>query len=286
MELKFFGQYLLEKKAVTRDELWKGVQLQHRTNLLFGETARTLGMITREDVARVQALQRKEDLDFGEMCVKMGILSREQVRQVAEHQKKSHLRLGDALVRINVIQDSAMQALREEFEAEQAAYLAEKAAQRAPLPHEELWVMYAERTCLMFTRFVPLTFKPDQRSIVTGIDPNDMIVSMRIRGDAPCIYLLSLSANMRDAIAKGMLKQHDISTQPGEVIVDAVKEFTNIVCGSIASKVSSLGKKISFEHAEILEVQERFSPWANGEGLLFPLHVTEGRVEVAVFCER
>jgi CheY-specific phosphatase CheX len=121
---------------------------------------------------------------------------------------------------------------------------------------------------------------------VTGIDPNDMIVAMRLRGDAPCIYLLSLSADMRDAIARGMLKQTDISTLPMEAIVDAVKEFLNIVCGSIASKVSSMGKKMSFEHAEILEVQERFSPWENGEGLLFPLHVTEGRVEVAIFNER
>jgi hypothetical protein len=47
-----------------------------------------------------------------------------------------------------------------------------------------------------------------------------------------------------------------------------------------------MGKKMSFEHAVILDVQERFSPWANCEGLLFPLHVIEGRVEVAIFCER
>jgi hypothetical protein len=51
------------------------------------------------------------------MCVKMGILSKDQVRQVAERQKRNRLRLGDALVRINVVQDSAMRALRAEFEA-------------------------------------------------------------------------------------------------------------------------------------------------------------------------
>jgi CheY-specific phosphatase CheX len=120
---------------------------------------------------------------------------------------------------------------------------------------------------------------------VTGIDPNDMIIAVRMRGDVRCLYLLSISAGMRDAIAKGMLRQNDISTQPGEAIVEAVKEFVNIVCGSIASKVSSMGKKIDFASVEVLDVQERFSPWENGKGLLFPLHVSEGRVEVAVFCE-
>jgi CheY-specific phosphatase CheX len=285
MGIQFFGEFLISKKVVTRDVLWKAVQLQRKTNLLFGETARSLGMITHEEVERVQEAQRKQDLDFGNMCIKMGILSKEQVRQVTEHQKRNHLLLGDALIRINAVQESVMQALREEFEAEQAAYFAKEAPPRAKLPHEDLWELVAERTYLMFTRFVKLTFKPDQRSVVTGIDPNDMVVAMRLRGDVPCVYLLSLSADMRDAIARGMLKQNDISTQPGEVIVDAVKEFVNIVCGSIVSKVSSMGKKMSFEHAEILDVQERFSPWANGEGLLFPLHVTEGRVEVAIFCE-
>jgi CheY-specific phosphatase CheX len=137
----------------------------------------------------------------------------------------------------------------------------------------------------MVNRFVNLTFKPDQRSIVTGIDPNDMIVAMRMRGDVPCVYLLSVSADIRDAIARAMLRQEDLSSEPGEVIVDAVKEFVNIVCGSIASKVSSMGKKIDFAIAEVLDVQEWFSPWENGRGLLFPLHVTEGRVEVAVFGE-
>jgi hypothetical protein len=35
----------------------------------------------------------------------------------------------------------------------------------------------------------------------------------------------------------------------------------------------------------VLDVQERFSPSANVKGLLFPLNVTEGRVEVAVFSD-
>ena len=285
MGVKFFGQYLIEKKVITREDLWHAVQLQHKTNLLFGETARSLGVITREDVERVHAAQRKQDMDFGDMCVKMEILSKEQVRQVAEHQKRNRLRLGDALVRINAIQAEALPALLQAFEADQEACYAKEEPPRTPLPHEDLWEMYADRTYRMFTRFVNLTFKPDQRSVVTGIDPNDTIVAIRMKGDAPCIYLLSVSADMRDTIAKAMLRLNDISTQPREAIVDAVKEFVNIVGGSIASKVLSMGKEINFESAEVLDVQERYSPWANGKGLLFPLHVTEGRVEVAVFCE-
>jgi hypothetical protein len=286
MGVNFFGQYLVKKNVITRDDLWKAVQLQHRTNLLFGETARSLGMISHEDVERVHAAQRKKDLNFGEMCVNMGLLTKEQVGQVAEHQKKNRLRLGDALVRNGAIQADALQDLFDAYEADQAAALAKEELPRARLPHEDLWEMYADRTYRMFSRFVNLSFKPDLRSVVSGIDPNDMVIAMRIRGDAPCIYLLSISAHIRDAVARAMLRQDDIASEPGEKIVDAVKEFVNIVCGSIASKVSSMGGQINFASAEILDLQERFSPWENGEGLLFPLAVTEGRVEVALFCER
>ncbi len=285
MGVDFFGQYLVKRNVITREDLWKAVKLQHRTNLLFGETARTLGMITHDEVERVHAAQRKTDLNFGDLCVKMGVLTQEQVREVAEHQKKNRLRLGDALVRNQAIQADALQQLFEAYEADQAASCANEEPAAAPLPHEDLWEMYADRTYRMFNRFVNLAFKPDQRLIVSGIDPNDMIVAMRMRGDAPCIYLLSVSSDIRDTIARGMLRQSDISSEPGDVIVDAVKEFVNIVCGSIASKVSSMGRKIDFKSAEVLDVQDRFSPSADAKGLLFPLHVTEGRAEVAIFGE-
>lgn len=281
----FFGEYLEKKSVITHEDRWKAVQLQHRTNLLFGETARSLGMITHEDVERVHTAQRKTDLDFGGMCMKMGLLSKEQVRQVAEHQKKNRLRLGDALVRIKAIPDDALPGLLEAYEAHLAVCAAEEEPSTPSLPHQDLWQMYADRTYRIFNRFVNLAFKPDQKTIVTGIDPNDMVVAMRMKGDAPCLYLLSISTDIRDAIARGMLRQDDLTSRPGAEIIDAVKEFVNIVCGSIASQVATMGGKIAFGNAEILEVQERFSPWANSKGLLFPLNATEGRVEVAIFGE-
>jgi CheY-specific phosphatase CheX len=120
---------------------------------------------------------------------------------------------------------------------------------------------------------------------VEGIDPNDTVVAMRMTGDAPCRFVLSVSANIRDAIARTMMREEDISSEPREVIVDTVREFANIICGSIASKAVQMSKKIDYKNAEVLDVKDRYRPNPGSKALLFPLHVNEGRAEIAIFWE-
>ncbi len=283
MGIKFFGQYLVDKKIITRDDLRKAVQLQQKVNILFGATARAMGLMTDKDIERVHAAQRQKDLNFGDMCVHLGILNDYQMKQVAERQKKNHLHLGDALIRTNAIKAEVLPVLLDEFEADQAPYYVDTKPAPAGIPNEELWELFADRTYKMFTRVADLPSKPDQRSVVTGIEPNDTIVSMRMTGDVPCTYLLSVSANVRDRIAKAILQEDDIASEPREVLVDAVKEFTNIVCGSIAAGVQQKGKNIEFGAPEVLEVKAKYAPSTGAKGLLYPLHVAEGRVEVGVF---
>ena len=285
MGIKFFGQFLIDKKIITNDDLQKAVALSRRTNLLFGETARAMGLITHADVERVEAAQRKEDLNFGDLCVKMGLLTKDQMKQVAEEQKKKRLRMGDALVRLNYIKAEDLPRLLDEYDADQAPYYEPKEQPRPPVPNEDLWTLYAERAYNMFTRVIKLAFKPDQRSVVDGIDPNDTVVAMRMTGDAPCCFVLSVSADIRDAIARTMLRQEDVLFEPEEVLVDAVREFVNIICGTIASKVTQMGKKIDYKNTVVLDVQDRFCPSSQSKALLFPLHVAEGRVEIAIFWE-
>ena len=285
MGIKFFGQFLIEKKLITKEDLQKAVVLTRKSNLLFGETARSMGLISHADVERVHAAQRKEDLNFGDLCVKMGLLTEEQMKQVAEVQKKNRLRLGDALVTLGCITAGDLPALLTEYDADQAPYYTATTPPRPMVPNEDLWELYADRAYNMFTRVTKLDFKPDQRSVVEGVDPNDTVVAMRMTGDAPCCFVLSVSADIRDAIARTMMREEDISSEPREVLVDAVREFVSIICGSIASKCAQMGRKTDYKSAVVLDVQDRFCPSSESKALLFPLHVAEGRAEIAIFWE-
>jgi CheY-specific phosphatase CheX len=285
MGIKFFGQFLIEKNLITKENLQEAVTLSRRSNLLFGETAQSMGLITPADVDRVEAAQRKENLNFGDLCVKMGLLTKEQMKQVAEEQKKKRLRLGDALVKLNFITAEDLPRLLDEYDADQAPYYTPKEPPKLPIPNEDLWELYAEHTYTMFTRVIKLACKADQRSVVEGIDPNDTVVAVRMTGDAPCLFVLSVSANIRDAIAKAMLREEDLSSEPKEVLVDAVREFVNVICGTIAPQIAEMGKNIDYKNTVVLDVQDRFCPSAQSKALLFPLHVDEGRAEIAIFWE-
>jgi len=61
---------------ITEENLLDAVVLTHKTNLLFGETALSMGLITHADIERVQASQRTRDFNFGDLCFIMGILTR------------------------------------------------------------------------------------------------------------------------------------------------------------------------------------------------------------------
>jgi CheY-specific phosphatase CheX len=285
MGSKFFGEFLIEKNLVTKEQLQEAAVLARKSNLLFGETARTMGLMSPADVERVDAAQRKEYLNFGDLCVKMGILTTEQMKQVSEVQKKKRLRMGDALVKLGYLMAEELPRLLAEYDADQAPYYTPKEPPRPTVPNEDLWELYADRAFNMFKRIISLTFKPDQSFVVDGIDPNDTVVAVRMTGDAPCCFVLSVSVDVRDAIARTMMREEDISSEPKEVLVDAVQEFLNIICGSIAAKVTQMGKKIDYKNAVVLDVKDRFCPSSESKALLFPLHVTEGRIEVAIFWE-
>ncbi len=285
MGSKFFGEFLVEKKVVTKEQLQEAAVLARKTNLLFGETARSMGLITLADSVRVHAAQRKEDLNFGDLCVKMGLLTGEQVKQVAEVQKKSRLRMGDALVKLNYIKAEDLPKLLAEYDADQAEHYTPEAPRKPAVPNEDLWKLYAELAYNMFTRVTSLVFKPDQCCVTDGIDPNDTVVAMRMTGEAPCFFVLSVSADIRDAIARAMMREVDVSSESREVLVDAVQEFMNIICRSIVAKVTQMGRNIDCKNAVVLDVNDRFSPSSESKALLFPLHVVEGRAEAAVFWE-
>ncbi|HEY6010599.1 MAG TPA: hypothetical protein VIX18_03930, partial [Nitrospirota bacterium] len=59
----------------------------------------------------------------------------------------------------------------------------------------------------------------------------------------------------------------------------------SIICGSIASKITQMDKKIDYKNAEVLDVKDRYCPNPGSKAMLFPLHANEGRAEIAIFWE-
>jgi len=280
MPVKFFGQYLIEQGAITRDGLLKAVDLQEKVNLKFGDMARSLGLITNADIERVHDAQRIKDMQFGDMCLNLGIITREQMQQVLAKQKSTHLFIGEALVKVKAISEADLERHLAAFKTDQAPYDVQATAIPAGVPHTELMEITADLTYKIFSRVVNLNFRRGACTAITKLDRNDVVVAMRLQGLSEARYVLSVSAEVRDQIARAILKETDLSREPREVLVDAVMELMNIICGNIAAKAAQQGQTIEIAPPEV--VTGTLTVPAGGACIQFPLHMAEGRAEAAV----
>lgn len=284
MPVKFFGQYLMEQGAVTRDDLLKAIALQDSMNLKFGDLARSMGLITDKDIERVHAAQRTKDLPFGDLCLHLGILNREQTQQVLARQRSGHLFIGEALVKVRALREEDLARHLAAFKADQAPYSVESVVIPRSVPQPGLWEITADLTYKLFGRVANITFRRGACTVVPAVESNDTVVAMGLRGPLEARYVLSVSAGIRDQIARAVLKEADVSREPREVVVDAVMELMNVICGNIAAKSAQMGLSIEIAPPEI--VTGRLVVPQGGAGILFPLHVADGRAEAAVIIEK
>jgi CheY-specific phosphatase CheX len=277
MAVKFFGQFLLEQRAVGQENLLKAIELQETTNLKFGATALAMGLISLTAFERVHDAQRLEDLKFGDMAIKLGILTEEQVNQVLIRQKNNHLYIGEALVRIGALSSEELKHYLDAFKEDQAPYVVDRIVVPAGLPHPQVWEICADLTFKLLLRVAGLSTRPSVSQISDTLDPVFLVAVMPFKGTVQGRYALGVTEATRLAIAKAILKEDSVDGESEEVLNDTVLEFVNIVCGNIAAKAAQLG--VSFEIDPPYTHFATAGPLAAVAGeriLTFPIHVADG----------
>jgi CheY-specific phosphatase CheX len=289
MAVKFFGQFLVEKNAVTRINLLQAIDLQEKTNLKFGEMVVEMGLMTTADVARVHHEQRTEDLHFGDMAVKLGIITDDQVQQVLTHQRNSHLYIGEALIKVGALTEGQLEKYLADFKQEQQAYISEKVEIPAGVPHQPIWEMVADLTYKMLTRVAGMSFRPGPCTIIEKMPSRPVIAEMGFSGSVSARYLLSVTESTRNLVAKAILDEESVEDEDVEVLDDSVKEFINIVCGNIAAKAAQLGHSIDITPPEMRDDDNGtgIDVPKDHTGLMFPIYLSDGEVfELTIFVPK
>ncbi|WP_305041753.1 chemotaxis protein CheX [Geoalkalibacter sp.] len=288
MAVKFFGQFLVERGAVSPDKLLEAIDLQDRTNLKFGEVAMTLGFLGEAEVERVHDAQRGEDLRFGDMAVKLGLLTPEQMQQVITWQKNNHLYIGEALVKVGALDSARVAKLLEEFKADQAPYLAGAVMIPEGVDNPQVWEMAADLTFKMLARVANLAFRPGPCVLSQSFDAKHLAAAMDFSGSLRGRYLLSVSRGVQQAMARAILKESDVSGEPKEVLDDTVMEFINIVCGNIAAKGAQMGQNLEIDPPLVVaENDQQVSVPPEFIALSFPLYFADGEgAELSLWIAR
>lgn len=288
MAVKFFGQFLVEQGAVTSEALLHAIELQERTNLKLGEMAVAMGYITAEDIERAHAAQLSKDMKLGDLLVELCILSPSQLQEVIDRQKATHLYIGEALVKVGALTPENLETYLAAFKADQAPYVADRIELPDWLANRDLWETTVDLTYKMITRVLGIQFRPGKCQEVSQLAANRMIAGMDFSGDATARYLLSVSENQQKTIAKAVLKEECVDTEPLEVLEDTVMEFVNIVCGNVVAKASQSGTTLEINPPITIHPPLNGLPVPDGyRALLFPIHINDNEVmELGLFIKQ
>ena len=285
MAVKFFGQFLVEQRAVSADQILEAIRLQETRNLKFGDMAIQMGLLTDRQMETAHKAQRREDLPLGDMLVKLGFLNNFQREAIIAKQKSQHLYIGEALVEIGAVDHSKLEHYLNEFKLDQAAYITDDIEMPDDVPHPDFCRFCADITYKLLTRMAGVRHRPVPAQVVDALEGNDVVVSMNMLGSVNAMFIVSVSRDIMVAIAKSVLEIDDITPEPDEVLIDTVKEFANVVLGNVVAKAQIKGYKIEIVPPELLEVGDGLIAVPEEMvGVYFPVVVPDGsRCEFALF---
>ncbi len=277
MAVKFFGQFLVEQGIVSRDALINAIDLQDQKNLKLGEMAVSMGYITQNDIERAHNAQMSKDMKLGDLLVEMGFLTLTQLNDVIIRQKNTHLYIGEALVQVGALTSENLQKHLADFKADQAQYISDGINLPTDISNSTIWEMTADLTFKMITRVLDLQFRPGKCVMVDVLSPNFMMAAMDFSGDVEARYLISVSEELQQSIARAILREESVAGEPAEVLEDTVMEFVNVVCGNVAAKASQMGVIMNINPPVTIHPPAAGLPVPDAHtALSFPIHIGDG----------
>lgn len=273
MGIKFFGQYLLEKGIITKEQLLNAVAFQEKQNIKFGVYAMRAGYINKEQLENILREQKNSDLKFGEIAIKMRYLTPEQVNEVVTKQQNDHVYLGTALVMKGYIRKDVLERELQEYQREQMEYIPSRSFP-AKIDNEEDLIYLVELIERLLLRIADLKVKRGDILKKKGVfQKGERGVYVAFRGSIGVTLLFNFAELVALKVVEKLIGG---ASDKDEIIEDALKEFVNIVSGNIAAKLAQEGKTVEFsvpscliEDVKLEEEQVVFTvPYHTVDGLL------------------
>ncbi len=243
--LQFFGEYLIDRWIISREQLLQALDFQDQRNQRFGDIAIKKGLLTPAQVEVIKSRQCLADLEFGSAAVALGLLTREQIAVISTFQKNNNLCLGDALLRLGHISEDVLAHELEAFGSLQARYAPRQVTVPGEVDCADIVRAVVDATRKMFLRVVGTPLKIGRGIVLDATEearaPKYFVtVSVRLDGSKPVRYFLSVAQPLAERIVAALLHE-DGELDSAELMLDSVKELTNIICGNAAAMLARDG---------------------------------------------
>ncbi|MBI2264376.1 MAG: chemotaxis protein CheX [Armatimonadetes bacterium] len=279
---RFFGQFLLERGILRGDQLLKVVELQRSRAKKLGEIAVAKEYLSQNQVDFVLEEQKKTDKMFGELAVTLRLLTPNQVDEIIKEQKAIHTFLGQAVVELGFATGSQMAKLLMEFRKEEEEDEAPQGlVVPKDLPEREVVVLLPDLISKMFRRFASLPVKFSRLRFEEDFTVNPhLLAAIDFKGFVNFQALLKLPAKLSHYLIVKYCEDLDLSE---EMQKSTASEFSNIICGHLATKLSDQGlsSDISPPSCFTSMEQDTFS-FEGRKATILPFFTSEGYGEMMI----
>jgi len=234
MSNKFFGQYLLEKGVINKDQLLLAIDLQKASHLTLGQIGVDKGYLTDAEAKLINIEQQRTDERFGSLAVAMGYLEGKQVSELFITQQNIRKFFGEVLVEQNILSKATLvEYLELHADLKRLSSLKLDSAVYAH-KHGKLIADVISTTVRLFLRIAKINVQVADVSIVKiELGASQLAFSQSAMLPEPVKIGYMMEKNLIEAIANNFLDL-DVSGNPA-VSQDAVCEFLNIVMGNALS---------------------------------------------------
>lgn len=250
MYTQFFGNYLLDRNAVTQQQLFDAMQKQSSARMKLGTLAMHAGYMTATEVDNVVIQQTHKDQKFGELAVDMGYLTNEQVMELLKSQSPDFLLLGQILVEDGVLTNSDLETLMTDYRSDNEMIELDMTADNheiiqrlltkffvtSEIPPSRFGVMFVELLFNNFVRFVGEDF-----TILNCVEcdayPVECCVKQSVLGD----YSITSYLSMEEATAIEFASRYAGESFEAfdEYVQAAMEDFLNLHNGLFIVNVSN-----------------------------------------------
>lgn len=282
MSVKFFGQFLIERGALTPEQLIEAVSYQENRNHKFGMYAESKGYLKAEDVERLNEEQKRTDLMIGELAAKLGLLTSIQVEEILTVQRNDHVQIGQILVMKGFMDEENLEAELEAFREDQSHYEVGKVLVPDGVKNAETISTLVDLTLKMLQRVAKIEGKADEGRVLS-MNPEETYsaVSITLSGGLNCDYVLMCDEGVARAIASAIIGG-DASGEEKEIVVDGVKEFANVVCGNISGKMAQRGKSVEISVPHALDYSNGYGLSESAASVLYRMPTIDGDASLVI----
>lgn len=242
MNVTYFGQYILEKGYINRDQLLEGIKYQKAVNLKIGVLAIDKNYMTSKQVETVLSMQKTYNKPFGELAISEGLLTKEKLEELLSSQHSDKIYLGEALLEKGFISLSQLEAYLNEYKNEQN--IADKEINSAFNNINPKYSLIIKNTVQIFQNILLRLI--DENGKIAGcfknsekLKPKDFMVSQKIFGEKNCIVGMAVTSKTLCYVASKILKREIQNVDA--YAEDGLKEFTNIIVGHLCASLSNEG---------------------------------------------